>query len=243
MNGYQSNSFGLAEKAIELNKNPEAGLQQAGASTETLTESNLWLPAAAKVYNISPKLESYVLVPVPVIFSDIPNTNGDSLTIQELLTFDPKMGQLAFKTFRGKPCHYEHANKVIEDAKGVILDVFLRPVKGFGGGKYWKLVLLMAYDRTKDPLLVNSILTGENNAYSVGFYFQAYTCSICGTRVGQGGANSPCEHTVPRKPTYELNGQLVYRQCHSIVGFECSVVASPAYVVAVGKKSMNMAEY
>jgi hypothetical protein len=204
-------------------------------------EANLWLPAAASVYKISPKLSDYVVVPVPVMFSDIPNTNGDSLTIQELLTFDPSLGMQAFKTFRGKPCHLEHANKIIEDAKGVILDVFLRPVKGFGGGRYWKLVMLMAFDRTKDPLLVNSLLTGENNAYSIGFYFQSYSCSICGHRCGKGGSNSPCEHTMPRKPTYDLGGRLAYRQCHEIKGFETSIVASPAFVVAVSKGLLNLA--
>jgi hypothetical protein len=240
MNGYKSNSFGFADNAIELHKDPDGALTQITGNAESSAECNLWLPAAAKEYKISPDIRDYVLVPCPVMFTDIPNTNGDSVTIQEFLKFDPKMGQQAFKTFRGKPCHYEHDNKDITKAKGVILDVFLRPLKGFGGGKYWKLVMLMAYDRTKDPLLVNSILTKENNAYSIGFYFQAYTCSICGSRCGQGGSNNPCDHTMPRKPTYDLGGKLAYRQCHSIVGFETSVVASPAYVAAIGPHVMNM---
>lgn len=236
-------AFGLGETPVELNKDPAGSLEQVTGNPGASLEANLWLPAAAKHYNISPNIRDYVLVPIPSMISDMPNTNGDSVTIQEFLRFDPKLGMQAFKTFRGKPTHYEHNNKDISKAKGVILDAFLRPLKGFGNGKYWKLVLLSAFDRTKDPMLVNSILTGENNAYSIGFYFQAYTCSICGHNCGAGGSSSPCEHTVPRKPTYELNGRLAYRQCRNIVGFENSVVASPAYVSAISPTFMNLAEY
>jgi len=242
MNAYKSMSFGLAEPAIDLSANQKSlVLPQGGEGA--LTESNLWLPAAAKEYHISPNLRDYVLVPCPVMITDMPNTNGDSVTIQEFLRFDPSQGMQTFKTFRGKPCHLEHDNKNITKAKGVILDVFLRPVKGFGDGRYWKLVMLKAYDRTKDPLLVNSILTGENNAYSVGFYFKSYSCSICNKVCGQGGTDSPCEHTMPRKPTYDLGGQLAYRRCYGILGFECSVVASPAFCQAISRKVMNVMDY
>ena len=131
-----------------------------------------------------------------------------------------------------------NCNKDPRKAKGVILDVFLRPLKKFGDGKYFKLVELMAYDRTKDPLLVNSILNGENNAYSVGFYFKSYTCSVCGQHVQQGAP--ACTHTFPRRPTLRNeSGKLVYRQCHTITGFETSVVANPSYVVAVGPHLMD----
>lgn len=242
-NMHTSNSFGIGETPVELYKNPEQGIQQAGGTSGSLLESNLWLPAAAREYHISPKLEDYVLVPCPVMITSMPNTNGDSIDIEEFLKFDPSLGMQAFKTFRGKPCHYEHDNKDITKARGVILDVFLRPIKNFGGGRYWKLVELMAYDRSKDPMLVNSILSGENNAYSIGFYFKGYTCSICGHTCGQGHSNTACSHTVPRKPTYDLDGRLAYRKCHSVVGFETSVVASPAFVSAVSPHVMNMREY
>jgi hypothetical protein len=237
-----SNSFGLSESPIELYKNTERKLAEVTGNPEASLECNLWLKAAAKEYLISPDIRDYVLVPCPILISDIPNTNGDSVTIQEFLRFDPEMGMQAFKTARGKPCQLEHANKDITKAKGVILDVFLRPLKRFGNGKYWKLVELMAYDRTKDPLLVQSILSGENNAYSIGFYYNSYTCSICGSLYTMGGS-SVCKHTFPRKPTYEANGQLVYRQCRNIRIFETSSVATPAYVNAVGSHVMNLSTY
>lgn len=238
---FISQAFGLGESPVELYKKDAVEVvTQLGGSN---IEANMWLPAAAKKYKLSTDINDYVLVPVPVMFTDIPNTNGDSVTIQEFLDFNPYMGMQAFKTFRGKPCHLEHDNQDITKAKGVILDVFLRPIRKFGKGRYAKLVELMAYDRTKDPLLVNSILSGENNAYSVGFNFTSYSCSICGTKVGQGSMNTPCEHTFPRRPTYkDALGRLVYRQCQNIVGFETSVVANPAYISAIGPHVMNLSQ-
>ena len=241
---FISQSFGLGETPVELYKDPQAAAQKAGMAQGGIIEANLWLPWAAKEYNLSTNIRDYVLVPVPVMLTDIPNTNGDSVTLREFMRFDTSLGQQAFKTFRGKPCHLEHANKDIKDAKGVILDVFVRPVRKFGGGKFYKLVELMAYDRTKDPELVRSILKGENNAYSVGFYFKAYTCSICGAVVGQGLGSKPCAHTFPRRPTYkQLDGRLVYRQCADIVGFETSVVADPSYVSAIGPHLIDTSSF
>lgn len=237
---FISQSFGLGEAPIEMYANPEQAAQQAGMSSERTIEAALWLPWAARAYNLSTDIRDYVLVPVPVMITGMPNTNGDSVTLKEFLRFDPKLGQQAFKTFRGKPCHLEHANQDITAAKGIILDVFIRPMRKFGGGKYYKLVELMAYDRTKDPLLVKSILGGENNSYSVGFYFKSYSCSICGATVGKGLNTKPCQHTFPRRPTYaQPDGKLAYRMCQDIEGFETSVVANPSYVSAIGPHVMD----
>lgn len=238
-----SQSFGFGETPIQLTTNPEQKLNQISGEQGASLEANLWLPYAAREYRLSQNIRDYVLVPCPVMISSMPNTNGDSVDIEELLKFDTKMGMQAFKSLRGMPCYLEHDNRDITKAKGVILDVFLRPLKGFGNSKYWKIVALLAYDRTKDPLLVNSILTKETNAYSVGFYFQAYTCSICGVRVGKGGVSTPCSHTSPKKPTYDFQGKLVYRRCHDIKFFETSSVGSPAFVIAVGPHVKNLFDY
>lgn len=241
---FLSESFGMGQTAIELNKNKVDDVSRALGGSNI--EANVWLPFAAAKYNLSRKIEDYVLVPVPSMITDIPNTNGDSVTRAEFLEFDPQLGMQAFKTFRGKPTFSEHDNKDIVKAKGVILDVFLRPLKRFGNGKYHKLVMLLGYDRTKDPLLVNSILTGENNAYSVGFYYKSYGCSICGQVVGQSLSAQPCTHTRPRQGTYMMDDgskRLVYRNCKSIIGFETSNVLNPAYVSAISPVVMDPSIY
>ncbi len=207
-------------------------------------EANLWLPFAAREYKLSSDIRDYVLIPVPILFSDLPNTNGDSLSMPELLKFNPELGMQMFKTFRGKPTFYEHDNQDITKAKGIILDAFMRPLRRYGNGKYYKLVLLLAYDRTKDPLLVNSILSGENNAYSLGFYFKSYKCSICGQRYGANGLKNPCSHTAPKRPTYRMpDGRLAYRMCEDARGFETSVVGSPAYVPAISNVVLDLRKH
>jgi len=242
MSEYTSASFGFGEEPIELfNKK---GKDKINALTGGNIEANMWLPFAAKKYLLSTDINDYVIVPVPMMFSDLPNTNGDSVTIQDFLEFNPDLGMQAFKTFRGKPTFTEHENKDRRKAKGAILDVFLRKINGFGQGKFYKLVELLAWDRTKDPLLVNDILSRKINSYSIGFHYNAYTCSICNRRFGEGGSQTPCEHTAPLKPTYlHHSGILAYKKCHNINGFETSAVVNPAYAIAVSDSVTNLASY
>lgn len=244
-NEFTSNSFSLSlpskfdgsmlrKGTDNFNLTPE---QSGTGNSESVADCNTWLPWAAKEYNLSQDIRDYVLTPVPTFFSDIPNTNGDSVTIAELLKFNPESGQQGYKTFKGKPCFTEHDNGDWTRAQGIILDVFLRKIRGYGNGRFWKVVMLLAYDRTNCPELCENILAGVENAYSVGFRFKGYTCSICGHTLRQGGNMTPCSHTKPRQPTYKQpDGKLVYRQCHDITGFECSSVANPAFVSAIGTK-------
>jgi hypothetical protein len=238
---FVSRSFGLSEILPFSGENLDNRAKEVDLSakvsgtghSERISDFNYWLPYAAEHYCLSRDIRDYVLVPIPAIFSSLPNTNGDSLSLKEMLRFDPNLGMQMYKTFRGKPTFLEHQNKDITQAKGVILDSFLRPVPF--NSKYYKIVQLLAYDRTKDSQLANSILTKQSNAYSVGFYYTSYTCSVCGTRVGKDINIHPCSHTKLGRPTYKQNdGKLVYRMCENAVGFECSAVATPAFTSAVG---------
>jgi hypothetical protein len=169
------------------------------------------------------------MVPVPAVVTDIPNTNGDCLTTSEALTFRPDLGMLAYKTWKGKPTHSEHDNKDITKAKGVILDVYLNPLTQFRGN-HARVLQLLAFDRTKDPVLANQIINNEINTYSIGMWYQAYSCSICGHTVRKENLKNTCSHTVVNKPTYSTGQRLVYRKVHMITGFENSSVSDPAYV-------------
>jgi hypothetical protein len=238
----KSISFNLGSPATELegvtNKRKEVRLGKAVAGEERTIDANLWLPRAAEHYQISPKLSDYILVPVPSLVSELPNTNGDSVTKEELMRFMPDFGQLAYRTWVGKPTHVEHDNKDITKAKGVIFDVFLRKLPSFAGG-HVKVIKLLGFDRTKDPVLCQAILDKKVNTYSLGMYFKAYECSICGNEVGQ-NYGQQCQHTRPRRKTYkQADGRLAYRRCKHIVGFETSVVADPAFVSANSDMIMN----
>ena len=238
---FVSRSFGLSDTlpfaADQYDKGAKELIIAPQASgtgcAEHVSDCNYWLPYAAEHYCLSRDIRDYVLVPIPAIFSDLPNTNGDSLSLKEMLRFDPQLGMQMYKTFKGKGTFEEHANSNIKEAKGLILESFLRPVPF--NTKYYKIVLLLAYDRTKDPVLADRILRRMTNAYSVGFHYSSYSCSICNTRVGRGINLSPCPHTQLGRPTYkQQDGRLVYRKCENGQGFECSSVNTPAFVSAIG---------
>lgn len=222
------------------------GAKAAGGESQTI-EANVWLPRAAEYWGLSKDINDYVLVPVPAMVTDIPNTNGDSVSLKELLAWNPEQGRQTFKTWEGKPMYVEHQHKP-EWVRGLILGTYMRPIRKFPG--YYKLVKLAALDRTRDPQRVNRVLSRELNTYSMGMFYSAFKCSVCGHIAGKGIAN-PCSHTRPRRPTYMMpDGKLSYRMCMGITGFELSLLENvggrhgkdgyrqgygdPSYVNAVG---------
>ena len=192
------------------------------------TNFEKWLPFAAESYQISKNPKDYVLVPIITIPAGLPNRNGVAFPLSSLIEWAPDHGMQAYRTFVGKPMFEEHANADHTEALGVIVDAALRPMRGFQGN-LWKLLKLGAIDRFKNPEIADAVLRNEINSYSMGAYVERYTCSYCGAEMGQ------CSHIDKRRARdfYLLNGQLVFRNVHGIVGFETSVVRVPAFVSAV----------
>lgn len=227
----------LGMRPIALNTVPKKAKSvrissQSSGGSERFLDVDVKLKQAAEHYKISPSIQDYVIIPVPVCVTEMPNTNGDSASLKELLTFKPELGQLTYETWKFKPLFVEHDNKDIKKAVGVILDCYLRPLRKFKGN-HAKMIQLLGIDRELNPRMAESYLKGENNGFSMGMWYKAYTCSICGQKVGQGIGNV-CSHTRPQKPTYvAVDGRLGYRQCHNLTGFECSVVGDGAYISSV----------
>lgn len=192
-----------------------------------------WLPHAAPHYHISKDIRDFVMVPVVTVPSDLPNRNGVGFPLRTLTEFIPDAGMFSYQTFKGKPTYYEHQNKDITKAKGVIADSFLRPMSGYGGGRIFKLVKLLCFDRQKDSILVERILSTDPdrriNTYSMGAYLSGCECSYCEKEVGK------CSHIDEKKPVafYALNGHIVHRVMTGVVGFETSAVESPAWMTAI----------
>ena len=137
-----------------------------------------WFKFAAKQYNISPNLTDYLLVPVIVFNPNLPNRNGVGFALEDLARFSVEHGHQFYKTLKGKPTFYEHAHDNPVEAKGVVLDTFLKKNSKTG---VWDFIAYMAYDRTKYVELVDRIARKELNTYSMGCYVTGgYTCSICG---------------------------------------------------------------
>lgn len=198
-----------------------------------------WLPFAAGGYHISSDPSDYVLVPVIIMPSDLPNRNGVAFPLKELVRFNHELGMQAYKTWKGKPTYREHKNDDITQAHGVIADVVMRKLTGFGGGKLWKVLNLLAFDRSKHPDLVAKILSGEENAYSMGAWVNTYRCSLCDAEVGN------CGHIAKKGPgslMHERGGSLVYKNCEGIEGFETSSVGTPAYISAISDTKHTLFE-
>jgi hypothetical protein len=219
----------------KLTANTALASEVTGGETGQRLDADSWLPSAAPHYQLSKDIKDYVIIPVPAIISDVPNTNGVAMPKNELLAFRPDSGRPSFKTWKGKPCFREHQNQDISQAKGVILDAYASPVRGYGKGLV-KVMMLAAYDRTKDPDLCNRILSGDENAYSMGAYFEGYSCSICGADKNR------CKHTDPRSPLKidPVSRTLAYRNIYGIEGFELSSVASPAYIIAISDNLLGV---
>lgn len=199
-----------------------------------------WLPFASKELCISSDIMDYIIVPVIIMPSDLPNRNGVGFPLSELVKFNTEFGMQAYKTFKGKPTYYEHKNQDCTKAKGVIIDTYMRKFKGFGGGSIWKLVALLGFDRTKDPELCNRIVTGDINTYSMGSYVTKYTCSVCGRDKGK------CTHlSNTAKVNFNLiDGKyLAYCLAMGICGFETSAVENPAYPVAISDYPMPIDDH
>lgn len=221
------------EKPVELNKFNKKILAANMDETERAISAlpvdvEDWLPAASKQYHISPKLEDYIIVPVIAFFSDLPNRNSVGFPLQELIKFNPERGACVYKTWKGQPTFQEHRNNDITAAKGVIFDSVIRPVNDFQGDLV-KVILLTGWDKTKDPILCNKILTNSVNSFSMGAYANDFRCSICGKSLSNGG----CRHIDVNCPQMRIiDGNLCFMNGIDLAGFECSFVENPAYIMA-----------
>ena len=196
----------------------------------------VWLPFAAKEYQISKDPKDYILAPVISIPAGLPNRNGVAFPLATLLEWNVDHGMQAYRTFVGKPMFIEHNNSDHTKAIGVIVDAAMRPVRTHGQGKQWKLIKLAAIDRNKGYEVADPILSGDLNTYSMGAYVESYSCGYCGSPMGL------CSHINKRnlKDFYVNNGRLVFRQVHNIVGFEFSVVKVPAFTPAASNLTFSL---
>lgn len=206
---------------------------------DILTDVPNWLPLASEAYNISPRLSDYILVPTVSMPSDLPNRNQQAFPFRELTRFQGEFGMPMYKTWNGKPTHYEHQNSDPSKAKGIILSTLMRPIKNSDGNIH-KVIKLTAWDRTRDSVLANDILSKKRRCYSMGAYAKDYICSVCGTKLTKGG----CEHVTHGKPDYRLyssdgnkqvtagtpGAKLAYYNTFDCCGFEISSVSHPAYL-------------
>jgi hypothetical protein len=198
-----------------------------------------WLPFAAEQYEISASLKDYIMTPVIIMPSELPNRNGVGFPYSELTKFCTDTGTLAYQTWKGMPMYYEHKH-VKHNIKGVVFASNFREMKHVQGD-LWKVVCLLGIDRSRDPALANRILTKEISSYSMGAYVRDYSCTVCGSLQSDGG----CEHVQIGKPKFDIfetkNGpKLGYLAALDPKGFEVSCVETPAYLSAYSDNLMQL---
>jgi len=206
-----------------------------------------WLPFAAKVYNISPHIEDYILVSTVICPSEIPNRNGIAFPTSELAKFQPPpMNRMVYKAWTGCPIHSEHDNEVHERAYGVIFDSSFHKVQGYGGGKLWKVMGLNGIDKQKYPDMAQRVLNKEVNTYSMGALVDYFQCGYCGAECH---SKFVCPHIKSIQDVnwdvhrdWEGNSHLSFLNAFGISPIECSIVEDPAWAPALSDTVFEMDE-
>lgn len=198
----------------------------------------IWLPFAAQKYKLSPRISDYLIVSTLICPSEIPNRNGIAFPTAELAMFRlPPTNRLVWEAWKGCPVCLEHNNENPEEAIGVILDTSFQKVAGYGGGKVWKVMGLLAIDKTKNPEIAQKVLDGRINTYSMGALVDYFTCGYCGTECSD---RYTCAHIRSTKVVnwnkyrdFDGSTHLSFLNAHGIQPIECSVVADPAWAPAL----------
>lgn len=189
----------------------------------------LELPFAAEALHISKDPKDYLIYPVPIMYSDLPNRNGFAFPIQELVRWNVELGRQAYKGWAGMPMYKEHKSEDHKKALGMVIDTRMRRIESYGRGVFWKVMALAAIDRNKDAALAERMEKGELDTYSMGAMVEYCSCSYCGAVAGE------CQHVPESNDTvtfYTLNGRLVYKNVHGVKPYELSVVEDPAFGTA-----------
>ena len=189
----------------------------------------LWLPFAARELELSSDPKDYLIHPVPIMYSDLPNRNGFAFPLNELIKWNVELGRQAYKGWSGMPMYTEHQSEDHKKALGVVIDTSMRRIQNFVKGKFWKVLALAAIDRNKHPKRAEQIEKGEVTTYSMGAMVDYCTCSFCGAIAGQCGHVKEDNNAVT---FYEKENQLVFKNVHGVRPYELSVVDDCAYNIA-----------
>lgn len=232
---FETASMGV-EASIDVHKTPEIIPH---------LEVQSWLPMASKVYEISSNIRDYVIAPVIIMPSDIPNRNSVSFPYETLIGFNPQQKRLNYKTWVGAPTYAEHNHYKLEEAKGIVFDTYMTKLN-HAKGNIFKVVALCGFDRTKDYALANEIAMGRRKSYSMGAWVSQYECSICGSKSKPTKLNTECGHVIRGKPKlYTVKNQQIPSYLLArigIEGFEISSVTVPAWSSAVNSNIFDMAK-
>lgn len=188
--------------------------------------------AASEAYQISPNVDDYIMVPLPIVTSDIPNRNLQGFSKEELFFFEPQYGQMVYETFRGKCTFADHKNDNPLESKGIITDVSAQFIPKYD---VWKILIFTLWDRSKDTRLAQDIIDRKKNGYSMGAMVNNFVCSVCGKIDSMN--NKSCEHMQKKGEIWGRERRLASQLCVGTTFFECSNVGdTPADATAFSQE-------
>ena len=236
----------LPVEAFDLETAASTGSKDIDSRISDSVRTPNWLPFAAERYEISKSTKDYFVVPVVIMPTDVPNRNLTAFPAKELAQFNVEKGCMAYNTWNGAPVHVEHKSEDMTKAIGAVVDTSLQKVQGTNGYDMWKVMALLAIDRTKSGI-ARQIAEGQRPYYSMGSHVRGYTCSVCGKggMIKEGMKSKydclPCgtKHTAAdrygrQRKFSESGGQTVLGFTNVIypTGYEISSVGVPAYTSA-----------
>lgn len=186
------------------------------------------LPFFAEAYGISANIKDYVISPTIIMPSDLPNRKGISFPLKELFKANTNMGRVTYQTWKNRPTFVEHVSADMSKARGLVFDTFIKPIKNT---PHYKVFALCGFDRTKDPQLVNDILTKKRTSYSMGAWCDHYQCSVCDAVHNPAANVMGCSHLNVKEFKIGVmpDRKLIFAKAINSTGFEVSSVNSPAY--------------
>lgn len=193
-----------------------------------------WLPFISPKYHISPNMSDYLVVPVIICPTDLPNRKNVAFPFKSLVDFNIRRAMPCYKTWKGMPVQIDHINTDVTKAAGVVLDTIIKPIHGVEGNLH-KVVALLALDKTKNYDLIQAIKSKRRKYYSMGAVIDTYECSICGMRSKLGKIDTDCGHVSRSSVNLVQTPQglkAAHYLAHGINGFEVSTVSFPAWASA-----------
>lgn len=220
---------------------------------QSILSAPQWLPYSSSVYKTSANVEDYFTVPTIIMPSDLPNRNMTAFPREELTRFDPEIGDHVYKGWIGKPVYTNHINNDYTKALGAVVDASMKRINNTKGD-IWKVVSLLAIDRTKNPKIARDIQEGRRTTYSMGALVKSYSCSVCSAKgyirpgIRDKYEAMPCgrEHAFVNRQggfrefahsRYNNDRTIGFLRAHDVKPFEVSTVDYPAFASAYTRQS------
>lgn len=214
---------------------PNKVMSYSEVSSNSSFEVQSWLPFISKKYNISANIKDYFFIPVIILPTDLPNRKNVAFPLSSVTEFLTYRGMPAYKTWKGMPVQIDHINTDPTKGIGVVIDTELVKFEN-SSEDFYKVMALLAIDRTKNPDIARAIEIGKRKYFSMGALIGSYECSICGMRSKPKSIDTDCGHVSRNKVNLyrQKDGSLKvgHYLAHDINGFEISTVAFPAWASA-----------